>query len=462
MIKQFFKMFSGLRVFIFFFLPCYWIYLILNTQPVMIFDAIGYEAAGRLILEKGLGVYWQGLNREPLFPAMIALAMGVEKVTAIAYPLVLKAFLFISLGFTVFGIYRLSRLMGAGRWIAGAAAFYTGLSPAILNSCLWLWSEGAALPWGVWGVFFSIKAWHAAAGRKVRRTVLWSSAALICFIALLMVKAAVSVVGVLFSVPFAIAGVVYLVRRDFARAFAYLMAVLIIGGCFGGVVEGYKYLNFRINGNYALTNRIDLSLFGNTVRRLQPLTHDRLVQAVLSVPRLGLCEKYYGNAACVYWTYKRSDEIIDLAVQACSKQKFSDEQCRNYLTKGSFQWMAWHPFQQMALSALEAVKMLFWENRAYFVRYPEWIARMYGCNIIIFTLCFGWAALSLAGLGFAFFRCRVEFFLPAFFTALFMMVYAIFFIDMRYALPVAPLFISLTAGMFGSFIRNCFSSRADV
>lgn len=436
-------------------LPFYWVYLLLNTQPLLVFDAIGYDGVGRQILDQGLGAYFHQLNREPLFPYMISRAMWLERVFGFQYPYFLKAMLLSFLALTLFGIYRLARLLGAGRVWAGIGVLYAGLSPAILNSTLWLWSEAAALPWAVWGVFFTVKSWRSAVGGKDWRKVAVSAlSAAVLFIVLLMVKAAVSVVVMIYGFPFLIAGGVFLARREYGRARLLLMAGVIVLGVFTAAVEGYKTLNFHFNGNYTLTTRFHSALYGNTVRRLEPLTKDRLAQALLSVPRLRLCEKLYAPQACVFWSFQTSDWISAQADEYCSSRKLSAEERRTFLVDSSFMLMLQHPFQQMMMSMVEGAKMLFWENRTFFVRYPAWLTKLYSNDLWLFTLCFGWAFLSFMALLYGLTRRSAGFLLTASFILWFMAAHAIFFIDIRYALPIAPLFIALVIGMLAGVFRG--------
>ncbi|MBF0594990.1 MAG: hypothetical protein HQL22_08470 [Candidatus Omnitrophica bacterium] len=452
-------------VFFFSFLPIYWAYLTLTTQPVLVFDAVGYEYSGATLLHQGWRAYYQGLNREPLFPFLVSRAMALGEAFSSPYYPFLKGILFVFLAVTLAGIYRLARLLGASRKFAAAGAFYAGVSPAIVNSALWLWSEAAGLPWAVWGVFFFIKAWRSAVDRCLRRTLLLTLLSIVCFGGLFLVKAASSVVILFYGAPLVIAGGVFLWRKDIGRVTAFVSAAVIFLGIFVSLVEGYKLFNFKMNGNYTVTTRVESALFGNTVRRLQPLTPARIAQAVLSVPRLGLCERYYGRA-CVFWGFPTSDAISGRANDFCEAQHFSPEESRKFLLNGSFDLMKQHPFQQAALSALEGTKMLFWENRVYFVRYPAWLARIYSHPGWVPGLCFIWALLSLAALIFAVIRWSAAWLLTASFVFWFTAAYSIFFIDIRYGLPIAPLFIAMVAAMFGGKGKTntfgCISRNAEV
>ncbi|MEI6437656.1 MAG: hypothetical protein WCO69_02770 [Candidatus Omnitrophota bacterium] len=440
---------SWLPLLPFVFLPFYWAYLLLNTQPVIIFDAVAYDELGRQIVNHGWGAYFHTLNREPLFPYLIACAMELSKTFGPLYHFFLKGILFVFLAMTLFGIYRLTRLLGAGRVAAGIGAFYAGISPAILNSTLWLWSEAAALPWAVWGLFFFIKAWRSAkTGRGLRRVAAFALSSALLFIGLLMVKAVVSAVVVLFGLSLLVTAVSFFVRRDTSRALAFVVAAAVFLGVFTAAVEGYKAFNYQHNGNYALTTRFHWALYGNTARRMQPLSPDRISQAVLSVPRLGFCERYYGQA-CVFWSFQTSDEISNQANAYCRARGFSEAQQRKILMDSSFKMMSQQPLQEALLSVLEGAKMLFWENRVFFVHYPPVLSALYSQDLFVYTLCFGWAFFGLLALAFAFTRRYSEYVLTAGFLLFFMGVHSIFFIDIRYALPVAPLFIVLVAAMFG-------------
>ncbi len=442
-----------LLLFLFILLPAYWIYLLLNTRPIMIYDAINYDGLGRVIMNQGMDAYFHSLNREPLFPYLVSRAMILAKTFGLGYHYYLKGILYVFLALTLIGIYRFARLLGAGRGVAGAGALYAGISPALLNSVLWLWSEAAALPLGIWGVYFSIRAWKAAMDfRGLGRVFFLSSLSAGCFVLLLFVKAAAGAIVMLYMGPFLLAGIFFLLFRGSGRSAALLMIVFIILGSVHATSEWVKLANLRGNGNYALTSRVDYALYGNTVRRLEPLTPERISQAVLSVPRLGFCERVYGSA-CVFWSFPTSDRISFDAIADCNARGLSAEQRRSFFMKNSFSLMKQHPVQQGLLSALEGAKMLFWENRVYFVRYPDWMVRLYSTNALVYTLCFGWAFLSLAALCFAFTRRSAEFLLAAVFILVFIAAYSLFFIDIRYALPIAPLFIALTAGMAGRILR---------
>ncbi|MEI6437657.1 MAG: hypothetical protein WCO69_02775 [Candidatus Omnitrophota bacterium] len=428
-------------------LPFYWLYLLFNTQPVMIYDAVDYERLGSLVLHQGWGAYFHTLNREPLFPFLVSRAMALGEATGVPYHYFLKLILSPFLIATMVGIYRLARLLGARRVFAAAGAFYAGMSPALVHATLWLWSEAAALPWAVWGVWFFIKAWRSAAGASpLRRVTPYAFGAVLCFIGLFLVKAVASVVVTAYAVPLVLAAGLLFARRDFYRARAFMLSALIVLGIFTFFIEGYKGFNFRMNAEREVTTRVDWALFGNTVRRLVPLTGDRWMQAALDVPHPRLCFKYYGQA-CVFWDSSVSDEIGMRAQAYCVARGFSGAQRRNFLIGGSFRLMADHPWQQFALSLLEGSKMLFWENRLFFVSYPLWLERLYNNDGWVYGLSFLVALSGLAGLVGALARGDSGSRLTAGFVICFMLAYSVFFTNYRHAMPIGPLLIVLAVAM---------------
>lgn len=455
-------------------LPFYWAYLVYSTQPVLVFDAIGYEKLGQLLLDKGWAGYFTGLRREPLFPLLISWAMGIERASGIPYTVPLKCFLMLFLAVAMAGTYRLTRMLGATRTAAGLAALYLGISPAILNSTLWLWSEAAAYPWVVWIVFVTVRLWRTIRDPRAWIKVAGLSVLLaVLFFLLTMVKAIAATLLVFYLLPFCVALFWSAFQKQWARAGRAALAVSLVLVLVGAAVHGYKWLNWRNNGQYELTDRGDFALFGNTVRRLQPMTRARIGQALLSVPRLGLCERVYGSD-CVYWTYVVSDRIFDKVRRDLTALGLSAEERSRFFITNSIQLMAEHPFQQAFFMAVEAGKMLFWENRLFFVVYPPWLANIYSQPFLIYLLCFTWAVFSLVGVGHAAWYLIVRCARPGrsdeaentaawlfvlWFIVCFAGLYSIFFIDIRYALPIAPLFVALFMGWSS---RMCVSIGHNV
>ncbi|MDZ4242867.1 MAG: hypothetical protein U1D99_08575, partial [Candidatus Omnitrophota bacterium] len=69
-----------------FLLPlAYWIYLLFNSRMEIRWDSLEYQSLGILIQEKGWKEYFiTGPNREPVYPALVALAMAISNGTAMS------------------------------------------------------------------------------------------------------------------------------------------------------------------------------------------------------------------------------------------------------------------------------------------------------------------------------------------------------------------------------------------
>jgi hypothetical protein len=431
-------------------LTFYWAYLVAATQPLVVYDAIGYQEFGRLLMEKGWPAYFQGLYREPLFPFMISLAMRLEQASGIGYTYILKVFLLIELAVAMAGTYRLARLLGARRIWAGVAAFYLGISPAIVNSTLWLWSEGAIYPFVVWGVIWLVHTWgEMRKGSGILRLSGYAAWTAVLFILAAMVKAPVATVFVALLIPWYWAVLYGLWHNDKHMAGRALLVSLICLLMMGAYVENYKYLNWRGNGNYAITNRADLALFGNTVRRLDPQALKLIPEAILCAPRLGY-ERYAGRS-CGYWTYALSDNINVQYAQELSAKGFTDQERQAFFFSTAFRLMREHPFQELFFSLIEGSKMFFWENRLWFVKYPEGLARIYKHQAVFQGLYVVMALLSFAGLLCTLYRAlhyrRMAEIFAAFFVVFFIGSYVLFFVDIRYAFPLAPVFMAMIAAM---------------
>lgn len=453
-------------IFVFLFVLVYWIYLILNTDPVIVYDAIGYKNAGRLLMEKGWVHYFSvGLNREPLFSFLISCSMFLEKWTNAPFHIFLKIFLLFFLSLTMAGVYQLVRLMGTSHKIAILAVFYLGISPALINSTLWLWSEAATYPWVIGIVLSSIKIWQGIHECRKTTEVLFSSVCLaVMFFMLTMVKAIAALVFVIYLWPYVGAGIYYIFKRDLRRLGRVLLALLMVAGFYFVMIEEYKNLNFRYNGHYQITFQDSGVLFGNTIRRLLPLNMDRINQALLFTPRLGFCQEFY-HGECIFWGCQFSDGITSKVFQEMDALGLNDQEKQAFFMSESLRWIKAHPIQEFFMSCLEASKMFFWETKLFFVNYPAWLHQLHCTPLIVLGLSFTWALLSILGFIFGIrqtWKLRqssagVAFLFTTSFIFCFMGVYSLFFIDLRYALPIVPLFVALAFVWLERLIYRSFS-----
>ena len=105
----------------------WWVYLFFTTQFIVVYDAAGYEDAGKMILHHGWAGYLSdGPPREPMFPSLIALSMRLGDWWGVSYYYPLKMIGLLCLFFTMVFSYRLMRMLSISWWIACFFVFYMG------------------------------------------------------------------------------------------------------------------------------------------------------------------------------------------------------------------------------------------------------------------------------------------------------------------------------------------------
>ena len=120
------------------------------------------------------------------------------------------------------------------------------------------------------------------------------------FLVIMSVKAVAEGVLLFYLWPFYWRIFSYWRSRNFIKArqvAVFCLAVLII---FEGVVCAYRSCNYHYNGHFAFTTRGDWALYGNTARRMQPLTLKRLGAAVAFVPAWGYVRQFFRQDDCEF------------------------------------------------------------------------------------------------------------------------------------------------------------------
>jgi len=450
-------------------LALWWVYLFWTTQPIIVFDAEGYEQTGHLIFSQGWHAFFHaGPQREPMFGALVALSMQLGQWAHIpyTYPLKLIGILFLCL--TLLFSYRLMRMLAISPWVAAAACFYLGLSPTMTNSSLRVWSEFAAYPWVVLAVIWAIKSWRAMAHWPDNRRGFLSAAGHglmvgLMFLLVMAVKATTEGVLLCYLWPFYGAMIHHWRRGHFLKARQLLVFCLVLLAFFEGAVNAYRWTNYTANGHFTYTTRGDWALYGNTVRRVEPLTLTRFAAAVASVPNLGLCPAIVPNEDCAVWTARYSDDIIDRKRDELNAQGLTEKAESQYFIQHSLQMILTHPFQEIILGMIEAHKMFFWESSASFMAYPDWLQNAMYAPAFVISLQMILGVLTWAAFVFAFcWVCRRrddDLLWVVNFIFWYMAVYALYFIVDRYAFPIVPLYTVLIAFACQKIAEGLMSGR---
>jgi len=429
----------------------YWLYLSLTTRMDIVFDSISYESLGRMIYSQNWIAYfttspYHGTlpNREPLYPLLIAASMHIEHITGLAYVKIMAFFGIMILFLTQVLTYRILRLLNIRNGICVFVLSYLAFSPALNNAAFSLFSEIAALPIILGIILISAGAWEAILQNKRNEALIYGTLLGILLTAATFIKAVFECISPVYLIVFF--ATVFLINKT-KKISTLLLCLAAAVSFFYIPITGYKLLNKQYNGNFAVTNRGSWALYGNTDRRMEPLTIKRFAEALSYVPGEGVCNGLFGTKECSFWNSLNSDNLGFAKQKELSSQHLSDDKINAVLLKASAQKALSNPFQYIPLTFIEGLKMFFWEStKIGFVSYPSWLQKIYDIKalgnglrfvvsimtiIAVFSL---WAQALKA-------QAPPVVFLIGMLVSLYILFFSFFFILTRYALPIAPLYL---------------------
>ncbi len=371
-------------IFVFFICLSYWIYLAFHTQMFIIHDAMAYENFGRMISQKGWVDYFQsGPNREPIYPFLVSLSMRLAEAFDISYQSVQK---FIQIGILLvtqlFMLIVLRKLKMTLPLIV-LTLLYFGLSPAILNSSLSLFSEIATYPIILSIIVLSAHSWNSLLSlsqtqRNFGKFFQLAFGLGLLLVLITLIKGIFELITFIFIFPYFVLLIKATQQRERNLSLNLLCFLLVFFVTFLVPINFYKSLNKKYNGSFCLTDRGPWALYGNTTRRMQPLSPQGVLTALTYVPGEGLCAALFGQKSCDFWSYKQSDGYSFAKSAELRKGNLSNEQVDRIFIRISFQEILKNPLQYILLMGLESLKMFFWEStKIGFVVYPHWLSKIY-------------------------------------------------------------------------------------
>ncbi len=423
----------------------YWLYLAHATRMNISCDAIGYQDLGRLLQNHGLLGYFQtGPNREPIYPLLVAASMHLEHITGLAYVRIMAIFGVLILLLTQALTYKILRLLNIRDGVCALVLAYLALSPALNNTAFSLYSEISALPFILGIVLASYYAWEAIKQNNRQGAMGYSALLGILLAAATLIKAVFECVSPVYLIIFFMT--ISLTEKS-KKITTLLLCLAAAVSFFYVPITGYKWLNKQYNGNFAITNRASWALYGNTARRMQPLTVKRFAEALAYAPGEGVCNSIFGAQECDFWSYRESDQLGHDEEGGLINRHLSHEEINAALIRASAQKALHNPFQYTLLTLVEGLKMFFWESTQIgFVDYPHWLKRIYDIKILNNGLRFLASLVSLMAVvsiwlqAFAPQRNPLGF-LIGLLVFLYILFFSFFFILTRYALPIAPLYL---------------------
>ncbi len=452
----------------------YLIYLSLIAQAIMVNDSIGYEALGERMYHGGLSGYLRdGLTREPLYPFLISVAMRLSDAMGIEYYQIQKWIQISLLMGAQITAFMLLKSMRIRRWIVAMVVLSLGAIPTLINSTMWTYSEVITYPLMIVLVLLctqlliDLKEQNSFDIRVAAKAVALG----FCCVMLTMVKAAFELIVPIIFCVFILVVVAQGAHKKHKRFLLGLIFVFITITAYYAPVTWYKWFNWKQNGYFSLTNRVQGALYGLVERRMEPLNIPNFIIMVAYIPGPEFCSKVFNDEKCYAWSPMIADRIAMDYVSKKQGEFANGQQMGHHLIQMSGRIIMENPIKFIVLTYLESLRALFWANDYDSqVAYPEWLTRIYRHKDIFMGVTFVLASITLL----AYIHClqgavktvkdifrnnvvslaQISYFSIFIIVSVFIASYAIFQISPRNALPVVPLYLVMIAVWAESLLRN--------
>jgi hypothetical protein len=357
----------------------YWVYLAAASEMEIKFDAEVYEKLGRMIHEKGWVEYFKtGPNREPLYLFLVSTAMQLGDLWSVPYQYIMKLIHIAILFATQLMTYLLMGRLGIKHWTKLGVILYLGFSPAIVNSALSLWSEIATYPLVLGIIFSSAISWRELLRGRSKKALVSGIVLAGFFVLMTLTKAIFECVVPFLLGPFLGLAFWAGVRRRTSLMVQALGFVLLVGMIFSGYAFLHRTANQRYNGHFSLTDRGPHVFYANATRRTQKLNPRLFMAAVAMVPGDGVSRGLFGENDFFFWSPQAQDARGGLQVMKLRQEGVPETEFDSQLIRLGVQAVLSNPLQFGLLTFMEGFKMIFWEStKIGYVRYPNWLARLY-------------------------------------------------------------------------------------
>lgn len=357
----------------------YWIYLFFTSTMVIAHDSIGYQSLGRLIHESGwIGFFQNGPNREPLYPFIISLSMGLGKLFSVPYQPFLKIIQLSLLFLTQILSLKILQNLNVRKNLASLCIFYLGFSPALINAALSIYSEIATLPLVLGIVLSATYLWRSFETGRTFEIIFKSILFTTLFITLTLVKGIYEFIFNIFLIPFLILFTHALFLKRKTRFINLLISLVIIILTFSISIHAYKHLNETYNGHFTLTDsRGAYSIYSSAARRTENLTYKQVLAGMTYTAGQGACDRIFGKEDCYFWGISNYDSY-GMSMLKETSEKYPKNQVDSVMLDLAKEKILQKPLQFTLLTVLEGVKMFFWEStQISFVEYAPWQTKLY-------------------------------------------------------------------------------------
>lgn len=355
----------------------YWTYLLFSTTMDIEADAFRYK-------ELAVGIYkggWHGFfqfepKNVPLYPFIISLSMRIADLLSISYLKVQTCIQIFILFASQVLLYKILTTLKIQRNIVAAVIFYFGFSPAIVNSAFSLYCEIITYPLILALLLTFVSAWQYVLKKQPEKIFISSLFLAILFVLLVLVREVFEYVLILFVLAFLCFSFYFLIKRQWKESINILLLTLTTFFVFQAALIPYRQMNYKYNGYTSLVSKGPSAMYGNAVVRTKKLTTREVLTFLANIPGDNVCQNIFNKQECLAWlSYKK---IGPNKIKELQGQGISNHQINSTLYKLSLEKIFKNPFQFTFLTIAEGFKMFFWEStQAGFVTYPPWLLKIF-------------------------------------------------------------------------------------
>lgn len=356
-----------------------WFYLLYVTQPVVVFDSIGYEQLGKTIYMQGwVEFFKQGPHREFGYAFLISLAMRIADHLPVSYIFVLCFFQVLLLFFTQLGALVIARTLRLSPLLTAWVVLYIGLSPGILFSTFIVYSEVATYPFIPLIVIGAAEAWQRIlTGNKsiVPGTIMLA----LSLFAATAVKGIFQTISYLLLVPFLFIFLKAFAQKNTAVCRRSILFFMLVGLFFYVPVNAYKLANKYYNGEFTLSDRSGRVLLASTLSRTTAASSQEIKALFAFTFFPNHCHQFVGDdALCDRWDWRYAEDLRRPFVQEYqTKHDITHGLLQREYTALALGEMLRHPFQYLLVTGIHSFRIFYWEYFYGFAAYPDWMDRFF-------------------------------------------------------------------------------------
>lgn len=374
-------------------------FLALRSQLIIFHDSIGYQNIAEMFAQGRFKEFFlTGPNREPLYSLLMACSIRLAHWQNMDYQAVQVLLQILILILSQYLTFKLLKKMNISDGACALTLAYMGFSPALTNSGLILFSEIITYPLVLWLVLVLSRAWKQLPTASITQNIRNGSSVALPAVLITLSKGAFELIVPIVLIPFLWKAFLAYRQRQTKMTVNVLVVIATIFCGLQLPIMAYKTANRHCNGVYALTDRAPEALYGNTARRMVPLSIERFRTALAYMTGPDICFKIYGER-CLPWGFLASD-VLGAKKKASLRDKGLTRQEINVICiQESIPYILNNPAQYFLMSLIEGSKTLFWEApEISYVVYSDAVDKTYNAVWLRYPLRFMMALLCVCAI----------------------------------------------------------------